>query len=189
MVVFSGSNLASQDLVGREGFGALRFGLVRRPRHFLGHYVLGRFGSATRPLNRCSYLSHLSDSLRFPTLACLGAGDGNRTHAASLGSSCSTIELHPLLTQIKTMLNSKSQNNSKITMTKIPNMQVLAICNLEFYKLIAFLKFLYLSSVSFLLIFKNLFIPKSCTVKEAITLPHKSAFFIFFSSILSIFAR
>ncbi len=24
-----------------------------------------------------------------------GAGDGNRTHVRSLGSSCSTIELHP----------------------------------------------------------------------------------------------
>ncbi len=26
-----------------------------------------------------------------------GAGDGNRTHVAGLGSRCSTIELHPLV--------------------------------------------------------------------------------------------
>src|SRR3569623_1648750 len=29
------------------------------------------------------------------TLGLLGAGDENRTHVSSLGSSCSTIELHP----------------------------------------------------------------------------------------------
>ena len=29
-----------------------------------------------------------------------GAGDGNRTHVSSLGSSCSTIELHPQVPEL-----------------------------------------------------------------------------------------
>ena len=32
---------------------------------------------------------------RVPGRTTLGAGDGNRTRVPSLGSSCSTIELHP----------------------------------------------------------------------------------------------
>ena len=102
--------LSEWFMVGPQGLGALRFGLVRRPRHFLGHYVLGRSGSATCPDNQMLLFvafigTHFDSSLLiwswreesnlqpmvYKTIALplsyaseIGAGERDRTVVASL---------------------------------------------------------------------------------------------------------
>ena len=57
---------------------------------------LKRSKSAILPICRTAWVLIPSPrGQRVNAIEEFGAGDGNRTHVRSLGSSCSTIELHP----------------------------------------------------------------------------------------------